>query len=704
LNLSDDRYDVVRDELLRDGLVEKYRCAGGGLRLTRKGKKAASQSSASATEESEDAWPTGTGFFVSASGHVLTNAHVVDGFDLVQVCLEGGAPHLARVVARDSENDLALLETDYQPKTLPVFRRDVEVGEDVATYGFPLLDYLGKTGTFTTGTVSANIVRDNTNLLQIQAPVQPGNSGGPLFDQSGNVVGVVVSKLDALDLAMVTRDIPQLVNFAIKSDVALSFLNSNRVKVSTAAGASTRRSWPEITSQARLIAALIECNVVENEGVPQDYAEALKRLRRAADRGDADAQSALGVLYANGEGVPQDEAEAAKWFRRAADQGHAVAQSNLGAMYAAGKGVSQNATEAARWCRSAAEQGDAAAQFNLGIMYDNGEGVPQDDAEAAKWFRRAADQGIAGAQFNLAAMYDEGRGVPQDDADAVKWYRRAADQGIAEAQYDLGVMYDEGQGVPQDDAEAVKWYRLAADQGFTSAQYNLGNMYAEGRGVPRGSGEAVKWYRLAADEGHAAAQSNLGRMYAEGRGVPQDDVEAVKWFRRAVDQGNAAAQSNLGFMYGEGRGVPRDDAEAVKWYRRAADQGDAEAQAAYEMLTKRTETKAEREEQEHPGKETVRRETWPAASYPVIETINRVLRAAGETFDGLTLTNTKTYFTAHISGEGSRTRTDWCFWPIGEFFLTEIREPRSSYGTVGSVAFRASNSSNTTRAMAAGTS
>ena len=125
LNLSDDRYNVVRDELLRDGLVEKFACRGGGIRLTRKGKKAASQSSVSATEEDEVvSWSTGTGFFVSASGHVLTNAHVIQGVDWVQVSLDGEAPHLARVVAKDAENDLALLQADYQPKTLPIFRRD----------------------------------------------------------------------------------------------------------------------------------------------------------------------------------------------------------------------------------------------------------------------------------------------------------------------------------------------------------------------------------------------------------------------------------------------------------------------------------------------------------------------------------------------------------------------------------------------------
>ena len=366
LNLSDDRYNVVRDELLRDDLVEKYRCAGGGLRLTRKGKKVVAQSRASAPEENEvESWTTGTGFFVSASGHVLTNAHVVQGFDWVVVCLEGEAPHLARVVARDSENDLALLEADYQPKTVPTFRRDVEVGEDVATYGFPLLDVLGKAGRFTTGTVSANIVRDDTSLLQIQVPVQQGNSGGPLFDRAGNVVGVVMSKLDALELARVTGDITQNVNFAIKSDKALIFLNSHRVKVAVATGVPTRRPWPEITSQARSFTALIECNAERTlsegsqlgRGEPQDDTEMMEPLRRAAGEGDADAQFALGVMYESGRGVRQDLSEAVKWYRHAAEQGDADAQFNLGNMYAEGRGVPQDDTEALKWYREAAVQG-----------------------------------------------------------------------------------------------------------------------------------------------------------------------------------------------------------------------------------------------------------------------------------------------------------------------------------------------------------
>jgi TPR repeat protein len=75
------------------------------------------------------------------------------------------------------------------------------------------------------------------------------------------------------------------------------------------------------------------------EGVTRDYAEALKWYRKAAEQGEANAQSNLGVMYHEGEGTARDYAEAVKWWRKAAEQGHADAQNNLGVMYAAGSGV-----------------------------------------------------------------------------------------------------------------------------------------------------------------------------------------------------------------------------------------------------------------------------------------------------------------------------------------------------------------------------
>ncbi|KAG0255547.1 hypothetical protein DFQ27_006201 [Actinomortierella ambigua] len=304
----------------------------------------------------------------------------------------------------------------------------------------------------------------------------------------------------------------------------------------------------------------------------QNVGMAVKWLTKAAEQGDANAQSKLGWMYEYGQGMEHSDVEAVKWYTKAAEQGNAIAQESLGLLYLQGRGVKQSDIEAA------AEQGNAAAQSNLGMMYQYGQGIDQSDVEAVNWYMKAAEQGNAIAQNNLGSMYQYGRGVEQSDVEAVKWYTKAAEQGNAAAQSNLGMMYQYGQGIDQSDVEAVNWYMKAAEQGNAIAQNNLGSMYQYGRGVEQSDVEAVKWYTKAAEKGNAAAQSNLGSMYQYGQGVDQSDVEAVNWYMKAAEQGNAIAQGNLGMMYPQGRGVDQSDIEAFKWYIKAAGQGDDNAQ------------------------------------------------------------------------------------------------------------------------------
>ena len=133
----------------------------------------------------------------------------------------------------------------------------------------------------------------------------------------------------------------------------------------------------------------------------------LSLLRKQAERGDATAQCLLGDDYYNGEGVPQDYAEAAKWFRLAAEQGHARAQNNLGVMYdyGSGAGVPQDSKETVKWYRRAAEQGNAGAQYGLGLAYREGRGVPQDFVQAYAWFNISAGNGHqAAAEARLVLL------------------------------------------------------------------------------------------------------------------------------------------------------------------------------------------------------------------------------------------------------------------------------------------------------------
>ncbi len=204
---------------------------------------------------------TGTGFFVSAQGHVLTNHHVVENCSSIVVALDGSISQSARVIGRDSKNDLALLTTSgLKPSAVPNLRMGARLGESVFVYGFPLAGLLASSGNFTIGNITAVAgLGDDTTMIQMSAPVQPGNSGGPVLDQNGNVIAVVVSKLNALRIARVTSDIPQNVNFAIKSLIAMSFLEAGNVTASAEAS-TTKLETTQIADRARGFTAQIRCN------------------------------------------------------------------------------------------------------------------------------------------------------------------------------------------------------------------------------------------------------------------------------------------------------------------------------------------------------------------------------------------------------------------------------------------------------------
>jgi hypothetical protein len=118
---------------------------------------------------------------------------------------------------------------------------------------------LASEANITTGGVSALAgLNDDFRFLQITAPVQPGNSGGPLLDMSGNVVGIVTSTLDALRLARATGDIPQNINFALNASVARILMDAVGVQYSTAASAQTL-SAADVGDAAKSYTVLIEC-------------------------------------------------------------------------------------------------------------------------------------------------------------------------------------------------------------------------------------------------------------------------------------------------------------------------------------------------------------------------------------------------------------------------------------------------------------
>src|SRR6185369_17460753 len=138
---------------------------------------------------------------------------------------------------------------------------------------------------------------------------------------------------------------------------------------------------------------------------PEDF----KQTQLEAEKGDSEAQVALGRMCYLGQGTPQNYGEALKWYRRAAGKGNAAAQNHLALMYLNGHGVPRNPSESAKWMQLAARQGLPKAQLNLGTFYLEGIGVGRNPPEALNWFRRAANQGDSEGQRMLGQLHLEGQ-------------------------------------------------------------------------------------------------------------------------------------------------------------------------------------------------------------------------------------------------------------------------------------------------------
>lgn len=202
---------------------------------------------------------TGSGFFVGGAGMGLTNAHVVEG--CASATLLGYGP--ARIVARDSLNDMALVELSGKTSTPAArFRSEpLQLGETVYALGFPLAGQLDNGLNFTSGLVSSLAGMGNdTRSLQFTAPIQPGNSGGPIVDGRGLIVGVVQSKLSEMAALTQSGSLPQNINFGIKADLAANFLRANGVDPKIEAGAPLQEATA-IARDGRNYTFQISCKI-----------------------------------------------------------------------------------------------------------------------------------------------------------------------------------------------------------------------------------------------------------------------------------------------------------------------------------------------------------------------------------------------------------------------------------------------------------
>jgi S1-C subfamily serine protease len=196
-------------------------------RLSREFKARQDSGSDNSSTSHDNPTATGTGFFITDDGYLISNYHVVKYAAKVRLLTRAGTIP-AKVVTVDEANDIALLKAEGKFSPLPIAAsRTVRLGNTVVTVGFPNIGLQGFSPKLARGEIaSLSGAQDNVRYFQISVPVQPGNSGGALVDEHGNVVGIVSAKLSARAALAESGALPENVNYAVKSGFLLSFLES----------------------------------------------------------------------------------------------------------------------------------------------------------------------------------------------------------------------------------------------------------------------------------------------------------------------------------------------------------------------------------------------------------------------------------------------------------------------------------------------
>ena len=174
----------------------------------------------SSLEPEQEGTSQGTAWLMS-KGYVVTNCHITDGATEIKLIAHDGSEFRAKTHKQDKANDIALLKIIDEvelPHAIPIAREGEPIGAEVFALGYPLTEVMGTNLKYSSGRInSLSGIRNDPRVYQISVPIQSGNSGSPLLNKNGEAIGIVTSKLDALIVLLKTGDIPQNVNYAIKS-------------------------------------------------------------------------------------------------------------------------------------------------------------------------------------------------------------------------------------------------------------------------------------------------------------------------------------------------------------------------------------------------------------------------------------------------------------------------------------------------------
>lgn len=509
---------------------------------------------------------TGTGFFITSNGYLVTNHHVVEDKTHYAVRDQQGSFYRAEVVAQDANRDLAILRVAGKFPSLRIARSEsVTKGQRVMTVGYPQVSIQGNESKVTDGVISSfSGMNNDANWFQISTPIQGGNSGGPLVTETGQVVGVVVATANAMRFFKNTGNIPQNVNYAIKSNVLLGFLTEQNI-ANTPTTAS--KATMEAVDQATVLV------IAKNSPIDVSFTVS-PELRREQERERLRLAAETEKQRRNNEISERQQAAEKERQQRLAEKEQKIEQDKLAKelaeiqakIFRRDQQISMKFPEWPKVQESALFVQWIELQ-NEKIQQSLVQGKTLGIIEVLQKFQAEKDAfKIDMAQQEVLASLTSGISYFN-----VKRYRNALDileplakNGSAQAQRIVARIYLAGLGVQKNPALAVQYAKPVSEILTPTEQLELATILRLNAGVPVNLIEAFKWLNLSAKGGNATAQNNLGVAYQVGDGTEINYAEAKKWFELAESNGSATAKNNLILLLSREKSKSRPDALAVE--------------------------------------------------------------------------------------------------------------------------------------------
>lgn len=472
---------------------------------------------------------TGSGFVMFDNRTLITNYHVMaDAYTMTAESDEGYQYYITGIKTADKKKDIAIMQFSAPTVMTPLtYSLDgIKRGERVTAIGSPV----GLKNSVSMGNISYVFKEADVNWIQTTAPISHGSSGGALFNEEGEVIGVTSA----------TRSDGQNINFAVNIVEALDLYKNwdhTVIKLGRQPGFSDmlcdqgdKYYWGDKQSNKYIWKDYYWGN--QEEG---DYELAVKYYEKAAELGNVSAAYMLGKCYYKGDGLNKDEHKAIDYLTKAADLGNLDAIRFLGNCYLNSEGEIKDENKGLKLLLSAAEFGNTEAMTVLSKYYMEKKNYDQ----SYYWVQKAASLGDPFGMVALGSLYDIGYGVEQNSERAFEWYKKSAEAGYVPGMDFVAKCYQYGNGIEINKEKMISWYLKAAEKNFDLALYDIALCYKDGDGLKKDEAKAFECALKAAELGNTDAMLFVGQCYEKGT---MNRFRAEEWYQKALDDGDEQAQ------------------------------------------------------------------------------------------------------------------------------------------------------------------